>query len=54
MEATKRGHKNIVKVLLERKADTNVTNKVGWYLDIILCHAKVQAISVAEYYNVIL
>ena len=29
MEATKRGHKNIVKALLERKADTSITDKVG-------------------------
>jgi hypothetical protein len=30
MEATNRGHKNIVKALLDGKADTNITDEVGW------------------------
>ena len=32
MEATKGDHKNIVKALVGRKADTNITGKVGWWL----------------------
>jgi ankyrin repeat protein len=30
MEATSHGHKNIVKALLDREADANITDEVGW------------------------
>ena len=32
MEATMYGHKGTVKALVEGKADTNITDKVGWCL----------------------
>ena len=50
MEATQRGHKGVVKELVERNANPNLTNKVSWFVlimwivycmprwDCVLCH----------------